>query len=337
MCTELALAFGLLGSEPLHTEYQDVASKFGGTVSEEIFDNVRDLLRKDQRLRGLSALLWELGSEMRIARPDLFSDTSVRWSGPVKQARSVTTAQDLVAGTTAVSVKANSRVVYNLSPFNLFVNLPKGLELASKGPNWFSTKAKAEQQALFALVGPKLGFDSVEGYYTSATPAEKRKMKGIIRDLSALERSRFTKAYRRMCLRTAELSAAEFNVYLARSMSGPHAEGVKSRILRHFFRLGDSPYILAGLEHMKPFALLVPSLTDWRREYQVVSLTANAVTAGQSKVSFRIKIRGRQGQELTMPFHAEIRWSHGPFCGHPEGKLYRDFEWPEAPGFEKIV
>jgi len=119
-----------------------------------------------------------------------------------------------------------------------------------------------------------------------------------------------------------------------------HAAAVLDELLRRFLRLDSSHYVLCGLDRGVPFAYLIPSITDWKRHAELAEVSVEPdLEAQQSKVRFNLSLRVRRGDgRVQVPFHAEIRWSHGRFCGNPEAKLYRDFnDWSVVPGIVRIL
>lgn len=77
----------------------------------------------------------------------------------------------------------------------------------------------------------------------------------------------------------------------------------------------------------------------WFRHWNFTEIKAKADTdREQCIVDFILKLTNRQNNEaVELPYHAEIRWSHGKFCGNPEGKLYKDFKWSDVPFFKKVI
>jgi len=339
--TELAVAFGLINLHPLETDYRSIGSRFEGTLTEAKFEELKATLRGNAELQSMFDQLFQLGVRLKRARPDLFPDSAnVRWVGPIQQSRSVTVSQDLVCGTTSISVKAESRVVFNLSPYNLFVSLPQGRVFGRGGPNWFLRQAPEAYQYLFDVVSQGTAYTSVEEFERSATKAERKALEAYCAGLAGEDQERFAERYTVLCRETARASAEEFRRELTASLQSIHAAAVMDELLRHFFRLDSSHYVLCGLDRRLEFAYLIPSITDWKRHAELVDVTAEAdLNARQSKVLFNVIVRVRKGgRRVHVPFHAEIRWSHGRFSGNPEAKLYRDFDdWSMVPGIVRIV
>ena len=338
--TELSVAFGLIGINPSTVCFEDVESRFEGTLPEEKFSNFQNAIANDRSVSRIWESLYLAAYNTKEVRPDLFPPhANIRWYGPLKQSRVVTTPQDLVMAATAISVKENSRVVFNLSPYNLFVSVPSGLVLATRTDNWFSRMAPREYQALFTLVNANIGFTSITEFDRSAPKHVVKMLQAEIESLDGDRLTEFDRRYVELCRQVSSASASLFNDTLNITLETVHGTTLRDELLRYFFRLDAMPYVLIGLETNDPISILVPSVTQWKREWRLSELTAASdPSAGQSVVRFSLVVTsGRARTGTTLPFHAEIRWSHGKFGGNPEAKLYRDFAWRDVPGFQQIV
>src|SRR5690606_15126537 len=163
--------------------------------------------------------LFGLGHRLMETRPDLFpAAANVRWLGPVKQSRAVAASQDLVVGTTSISVKAESKVIYNLSPYNLFVSLPQGRVSAFRTPHWFLTRAPVSYQRLFDVVSNVTEYTTVEEFELDATPQKRKALRNHCAGLSGSSEELFLQRYKEMCHETARASAQEFREGLSATL-----------------------------------------------------------------------------------------------------------------------
>lgn len=115
--------------------------------------------------------------------------------------------------------------------------------------------------------------------------------------------------------------------------------GIHEGIMRQFLRVNGERYMSAGIEKDGTAYLLeIPSIDDLRKTYKVERITAvPALDREQSVVKFELTMTNIiTGETCQLNYHAEIRWSHGPFCGNPEAKLYKDFRVYEVPFFRQI-
>jgi hypothetical protein len=73
------------------------------------------------------------------------------------------------------------------------------------------------------------------------------------------------------------------------------------------------------------------------RPFYMIRAFCNRCSLKQSVVDFILTIRENSTrQDRSYKFHAEIRWSHGRFCGNPEAKLYKDFPWRAVSFLETL-
>lgn len=339
--TELALAFGLAGVDPTAISFQE-ASQAVLSLTASGFQATRALIAPTSPLaRDLEALV-QLGKRLASAHPDLFPRAGkVLWIGGVKQSGTVTLPIDIRHGSTHVSVKYNSRVVYNRSPENLFIHLPSGTLDVASSANWYAQKAPDAYQELFlAATGEQgfAGYTDVFAFDRNATRAQRRCLQALIASSSAETRRRFESAYLNLCSVVSRASAEAFRTSW-RGVARARRPLVADAIIRNFLRLDAVPYVLAGIDQGQPFAIEFPDITAWRTRWRLEDVDVFPdPRAGQPVVRFELYIVRRSTRGVVrLPFHAEVRWSHGKFCGNPEAKLYRDVAWHEIPGIRRLV
>jgi len=339
--TELALAFGLLGIEdPEDVKSQQLEILFEGTLTpEKYFDFIDSYEHTYNQICGR---MISVGLQVRNSHPYVKNYSSLKWIGEQQLYITTSLSKDLQIGPIAVSAKASSDVVANLSPYNLLIALPSGQTTSSKSQNWFLSVAENELQSLYEKYQQFCFPDqpnNVESFFNQTTQDER---KNLVRKANLLdeEKSRaLTYSYLRLCHKTASQSASLFNQNLNAAIRTNRARGVKIGIIKTFFRLNTSPYILAGVDRGADIALNIPDSNSWNKTWEFISVEAYPDTnAGQAIVKFLAKIRNREMKtNHEFHFHAEIRWSHGKLCGNPEGKLYKDFDWVELPFIENLL
>jgi len=343
--TELAVAFGLLGiQEPDRLNEAEAAARFNGTLTAEKFQAFLTEFDTRGADRTLYRQMHAVGLRLREADPALSSLGSLRWTGPEQQASTATMARDIQAGYISISVKAQSDVVANPSPYNLLRALPSGEQPGSRSDHWYRSVAPVPYQALYDLARGLLNMpglpDDVSAYDSETSGAERREVAHRLGPLlisGGEAADRFQSAYLRLSRAVAIGSADRFNASLARAMRTKHRSAVLERIAQIFFRLDSAPYILAGIDRGRPFALRVPDITTWCREWSFEIRAHPDLSAGQPVVRFDFTATpARGGAAHLAPFHTQIRWSHGKFCGNPEGKLYKDFAWADLPFMEVL-
>ena len=334
--SELSIAFGILGLDPTHFYPQsEIELRFNGSLSEEKYEAFRKEYKRDTELYERLLRVGRIMSDRHI--PFKQADV-VQWTGPFRQASTTSVAKDLLVANTPVSVKTESNIVANLSPANMMVNLPGGTAHSSHEENWYLTTQPEEFQELFSFVrgiSPELQDlpEDIRSFEEQASRDDRKRLQKILKQSSDHEKKAFTKRYRELCHRVAEKSAALFNQKLTASLSIGARKAVLENLARWFFRLNAVQYILCGIDRKDEFALSVPDLTSWLREWDLAEVVATPdLTRGQSVVDFEVVCRRKINRsEHRAPYHAEIRWSHGRFSGAVESKLYKDFAWRDLP------
>jgi hypothetical protein len=242
-----------------------------------------------------------------------------------------------------ISVKNDSNVVSNASPHNLFRSLPQGKAPASRAEHWFIEKDFAGYQRLYKfardLFHKELPPDANE-FESQISRTERDEFQDFVtKELTGQDKKQFEALYTTMCGKVAQNSAIEFNEHLDNLPSNERS-AVHETVMRQFFRIDTVPYLLVGLDKRKGFAVQIPDLTTWKRHWRVESVKAIPdLGRGQSVVKITVTIVGKNSQTVTRDFgfRVEIRWSHGKFCGNPEGKLYKSFAWTGVPFFENLI
>ena len=71
---------------------------------------------------------------------------------------------------------------------------------------------------------------------------------------------------------------------------------------------------------------------------QIVATPDRQVQREQPVVKLLLTLENKTSRKQEkIPFHVEIRWSHGGFGGNPEAKLYKEFAWLDLPFVTKIL
>jgi hypothetical protein len=338
-CTELSVGFGILGIEDvLQLSQSQVETYFEGSLSEGKYDRFKN---EFPRQEVLYKRMYNVGFGLRAIHTPFKNIQSLKWSGPQQQSAMTAVAKDLLVANTAISVKENSDVVLNSSPYNLFQTIPSGQVKAQSSENWFLEQAPDEYQELYSFIrnqGLEYFPENVQEFEQSTNRRDRQPIKDAIKRLPSSDLELFTELYLRMCHRVAEVSAEIFNANYAASMQGRLRKSIIEQITRHFFRMDSIDYILGGIDKNKGFAVIVPEITRWKREWIITDILATPeLDKKQSRVHFSVRVRNRQSKNsFEASFHAQIRWSHGKFQSNPEAKLYKNFAWEDLSFFESI-
>jgi hypothetical protein len=327
-CTELSVGFGILGLDNfLDLSNNQIEQFFEGTLSEEKYYRFRDEFLKNE---ALYRQMYNVGFGLKAIHRPFRNVSCLKWVGAQQQAATTAAAKDLIVANTPVSIKENSDVVHNPSPYNLFETIPSGQVKAQRSNNWFLEQAPQEYQELYSFVRSK-GLERLPEDVTKLDKQIKRRereqIKIVIKQLSEEENKDFNQLYLRMCHKVAKVSADIFNENYSISMRGRSRNAVLEQITRHFFRMDTVDYILGGIDKQEAFAVIVPDLTRWKREWIITNVLAEPeLDREQSRVRFSVNYKNRNtGMEKIAEFHTQIRWSHGKFQNNPEAKLYKNF------------
>ncbi len=339
-CTELSVAFGILGIENiLDLNQSQVETYFTGTLTSKKYAR---FIKEFPCNEVLYRKMYNVGFGLRAVYVPYKTVNSLIWAGPQQQAATTSAAIDLLVANIPVSVKATSDNVHSPSPYNLFKTIPGGQLKARVWENWYLEQAPLEYQELYSYVRNKKGLEylpeNVEEFERSIKGKQRKVIKKVIASFSDDEKQTLKQLYLRMCHKVAKLSADIFNKNFKISMQGHSKNAVLEQITRDFFRLDTVEYILGGLDNKKAFAVTVPDLTRWKQDWVITDVIAEPeLEREQSRVRFSIHYKNKKSREnYIAEFHVQIRWSHGKFQTKPEAKLYKNFSWKEVPFFESV-
>ena len=337
-CTELSVGFGLLDVLPSGLSEEQILNLFSGSLPIEKYHNY---LHEFESQPNLYNEFLDIGRRLRNSYPLFTHLSQVTWTGPQQQAATTSASKDLIAANVPISVKNKSNVVLNASPYNLFVTIPSGSMPAANSDNWYHSTDPNGIQALYLFVQMRSQSALPETYTVfdqTASQVDRNSLKESIGSFSENTKLEFTRLYRQMCGNVSSTSANTFNNNLQTALSSNIKNSVLENIVKQFFRVNAVPYILVGLDDNHSFGLQIPDITEWKKSWRIIDLTATPdLSKGQSIVDIRMIVEERTSKvNRTMEFQVQIRWSHGKFCGNPEAKLYKKFTWSSVPFFTNL-
>jgi site-specific DNA-methyltransferase (adenine-specific) len=341
-CSELSVAFGLLGiSNPIAFTEQEIILHLDGSLSVARYERFKSEFSNPVNSKLYQQLI-KLGSEIRTNYPLFNNLVTVKWCGPQKQARTDSGPRDILAANTSISIKAGSNIISNFSPAHIFESIPQGSATPDHSENWYLKMDPSGYQKLYSSV-QQIRLDhfpqKVTEFERVASKNDRDELQSEISKLIDGEKEEFEKIYTDMSHKVAETSAALFNKNYSISMKGPARGWVVESVAKNLFRLDSTEYIMAGESGKNGYAIKMPSLSEWKREWEIIDILAMPdITRGQSVVLLDVKYkRKKESSEYHANFHIEVRWSHGKFSQSPEAKLYKDFNWGSIPFVERIV
>ncbi|MFM7468359.1 MAG: hypothetical protein ACKO37_02520 [Vampirovibrionales bacterium] len=271
---------------------------------------------------------------------------SVHWLGKHTTEAGMTVAKDIQVADWRISVKENAHVFINGSTLTVFEDIPMGgLGRKRHGSDWFSTvAAEAYQDYFYACQRYTQGFSShasVQDFYARTSKQERKAFSVAVAELHkkpSHDISELSSLYLTFCHQVSQQSAQYFNHRLAYASTGHPQEKLMSVLYHYFFKLNGSKYILAGSDHKKPFAVLVPSSSEWQTNYMLHDVKAIPKYSGQPEVILRFFLQDLVTQELfELDLKVEVRWSHGKFCGNPEAKVYKQWLYSDLPWVTSLL
>ncbi len=260
----------------------------------------------------------------------------VAWTGTEKLAAGSSVAKDILItnANLRVSVKENADVYINASPEKIFKMIPAGLfGQSGRGDDWFITTAKDELDSYFLACGGNLikGCKNASDFYSLIERKQRKVFGKKVKALHEKKDPKVMTAYSTFCKRVSDESAKIFKDLLETSL-GHKKLKILPEIFKFFFKLNSVEYILAGVEKNKPFAVKLISFDEWVKKFKLLNMEALPLSKGQPEVSLIFKIYDKIKKiDISFEDRVEIRWSHGKFCGNPEAKVYKTWEYSQLP------
>jgi len=344
IATELSVGFGILELSPNKKLTEaEVSQFFSSTLSYSNYLKYVNIFAQSPQRYGR---FLDIGLNLK-RRYTLFRNATVHqvfWKGPKRQASTVSLPIDLSVANIPISVKDDSNVIYNRSPYNLFVQLPQARGDAKRAPNWYVEVAPAHYQYLYeyarSVWSPEYPAHVTE-YHRSTTKKTREIFRQRIKAAEDTpEFSEYQQRYVEFCQEVSKISASIFNQHFAESRSRPGGSAVIELLLRNLFRVGDVTYLLCGLDDNHAYAVEILGLSEWKQHWRVKNCIASEDTfikREQPVVKLQLAFEDKQAhRSYELDFRVEIRWSHGRFCGNPEAKLYKEFQWIDVPFVTKV-
>jgi len=340
--SELAVAYGINNNS-----LNGIQGLNHNSIEKYEREQIRRKKSSNQKLKDSENNLNKAGEKIRawLINSNNIKDIKLKWSANGAPGTGDTVAQDLIIDNTntRVSIKENAELFQNPSPAQVFELWPKGMSFTrARSKDWFITIANKELNDYFsACDGPKItGQANVNDYYkkvigsTTINGVGVKKRKHFTNHVSELheqKNSTVLSAYQIFCNKVSIESAKVFNTNFKNTFfkkNGFYDINDLTNLISVFFKMDAQEHILAGTEENDSFAVIVLDINRWKQQFAIVDITAKPRQAGQPEVLIEFCIKDNlSGIEYKYNFQSQIRWSHGKFCGNPEGKLYRFGGW----------
>lgn len=272
-----------------------------------------------------------------LLKRNLSAGFLVTWTGKDKIKEYGAVGHDLLIdeANLRVSVKENAQLFQNPSPFKVFEKWPTGIFEKSRDSDWFIHTAPKELNNYYLkCAGPKFsGYKDILSYYQNVGgKGERKKFSTYVAELHSSSNSAVLASYEQLCRKVSDKSASIFNTNIAATLAVSNKQLSKNQALAKlfafYFRLDNNHYTLCGTENSMSFAVEVLNLENWEEKFEIVGVSAKALTRGQPEVLINFEFLDKKiKKKFSRKIRSEVRWSHGKFCGNPEGKLYKHDSW----------
>ena len=278
----------------------------------------------------------------------------VKWIGAESIRTASAVAKDIIINNEIrISVKENAQLFQNPSPVNVFEKWPSGILFThAQDDDWFIKVANYELNEYFKSCNGSAftKHKTIQEYYKNIYGSETLDGKSVKRRKSFTEHvkklhknldTNVLSSYKDLCKKVSQESALIFNNNIKKTFSNFNDLDICDKhlisLFSVFFKLDDTEYILAGTENSEPFAVIVDNLNMWSKKFQVKEIKAEALDSGQPEVLIKFTFLNIEKKEnIEFSVKSEIRWSHGKFCGNPESKLYKRWEYVDLPWVKSI-
>ncbi len=325
LITEVGTGLGLLGQGSLD-EVLDRAPTEMVSLSPDVWDQLR-LARAGGAFDREFAAAFDNGAAFLAAesglrgRPPLL----VEWKGSQRAPGDEVAPVDLrVDHVYLISCKYLSKVLANGSPRRLFDDLLAGRQGRRSG-DWFAEVAPAAYDALYQAVRHAVSEPQLPTAAVDLTTADRQVLRESLRGgwpdgTGALAAE--------LVDQVATASAERWRRHLGTTLAEHEA------MLWRLLRMGGAPYFVLGTSARESLRLRIATPWDWRQRFRLASLDIEPEPGGQARVAWRAVVHDRNaGVRVGICGHVEVRWSHGPFGGHPEAKVYLDTPHGRVPGY----
>ena len=328
--TELATALGMAGQPTLETAVEARPDMLD--IGSDEWASLEGILRRGD-WASVAATAFENGACFAAHADGLGgrAPQRIEWSGGRRIPGDRPVPADLrVDRVYMISCKYLSKIVHNTAPAHVFLD---GLAVDSRLPriNWYQEVAADAHQALYARTVEFLGLERMADTPEALTRDQRSKLRAAFKERAIPGLPEEVDAeYKRLI---AEVSRASAECW--RSALDERAQ--QERMLWRLLRIYSATYFILGIDSRQTMRLRVVTPWEWRQSFEFVSFEVLSRGRGQPRVDWVARYRHRPTKQLRRVCgHVEIRWSHGPFYGWPEAKVYLDTPHRQVPGYVQL-
>ena len=325
--TELATALGITGHGTLTDA---VAERPGaldvGTATWERLERILGTGHHDRLARWAFA-----NGEFFAVDPsglDGRTPRLIEWSGDRRIPGDQAVPADLLIDRVyMISCKYLSQILHNTAPARVFDDILAPSPQA-RHPDWFAEVASRQHLALYRGALKLLDLEDMPDTPGWLDSTQRERLRAAFRTHGSRGMpGELRKPYDALIDAVSTASAERWQEALREPAQ-------QERVLWRLLRIYSSTYYILGIDRRRTMRLRVMTPWEWRQAFEFRSLRVAPDGRGQPRVNWTARYRERPGGERgEVRGHVEIRWSHRPFCGPPEAKIYLDTHHDEVPGY----
>ena len=229
-----------------------------------------------------------------------------------------------------ISCKYLSQILHNTAPARVFDDILAPSPQA-RHPDWFANTARRQHAALYQSALELLGLEGMPKTADDLDSQQRLRLRDAFRERGGRGippelRGEYDALIDRVSKRSAE-----------RWRKALREPAQQERMLWRLLRIYSATYYILGIDRRRTMRLRVVTPWEWRQDYEIRSFAVEADGRGQPRVNWTARYRERSGgRRGEVRGHVEIRWSHRPFCGPPEAKIYLDTRHDQVPGYRQL-
>ena len=325
--TELATALGVTGAASLQ---EALAARPGNLdISDESWERLEHIL--DAGKYSALALAAFANGAFFAGHPaglDGRAPRLIEWSGDRRIPGDQAVPADLLVDRVyMISCKYLSQILHNTAPARVFEDILAPSSQA-RHPDWFAELAPRQHLSLYRGALKLLSLDGMPDTPGWLDAAQRRRLRDAFREHGSRGMpGELRKPYDALIAAVSKQSAERWQEALREPAQ-------QERMLWRLLRTYSATYYILGIDRHRTMRLRVMTPWEWRQTFEFRSLKVAPDGRGQPRVNWTARYRERPGgRPGEVHGHVEIRWSHRPFCGPPEAKIYLDTRHEDVPGY----
>ena len=325
--TELATALGTTGAGSLQ---EAMAERPGNLdINDESWERLEHILSTGKYSAiALAAFANGVFFAGHPAGLDGRAPRLIEWSGDRRIPGDQAVPADLLIDRVyMISCKYLSQILHNTAPARVFDDILAPASQATH-PDWFAKHASPQHLALYRSVVELLRLDGMPDSPGWLKSTERSRLRSAFREHGGRGMPReLREPYDALIAAVSQISAERWQNALREPAQ-------QERMLWRLLRTYSATYYILGIDRHRTMRLRVMTPWEWRQAFEFRSFAVEADGRGQPRVNWTARYRERaDGRRGEVRGHVEIRWSHRPFCGPPEAKIYLDTRHDDVPGY----